>query len=237
VVENISLAADFGTMLAILGPNGAGKTTLLRACAGLLPYEGTIALSGVDLGQLTPRELGRRMALVPQRSLLAARLPVHALVAHGRYAHRDALAQLTDRDRYAIDAAMKRADVAHLATRLLPELSYGEQRRVLLARALATEAKVLLLDEPTSALDVAHVLALFSTLRRLADDGHCVVIVLHQLDDALRFSDRALLLDRGRAVASGTAESVITVQNVLRVYGVELVPGGALGFRPAERPT
>ena len=127
--------------------------------------------------------------------------------------------------------------IAHVADRRVSQLPYGEQRRVLLARALATEAKVLLLDEPTSALDVAHVLALFATLRRLADDGHCVVIVLHQLDDALRFSDRALLLDRGRAVASGTAESVITVENVLRVYGVELVPGGALGFRPAERPT
>jgi iron complex transport system ATP-binding protein len=234
VVDSIDLDADFGSMLAILGPNGAGKSTLLRACSSLLPYEGSVSVSGTDLRHLSRRELGKRLALVPQRSLLTARLPVHAFVAHGRYAHRDALAQLSARDRRAIDSAMERADVAHLASRLLPELSYGEQRRVLLARALATEARVLLLDEPASSLDVAHVLTLFTTLRRLADDGHCIAVVLHQLDDALRFADRALLLERGRTVASGTVQSVITAEHVRRVYGVELVPGGALGFRTAE---
>jgi iron complex transport system ATP-binding protein len=234
VLEQISVEAQFGSVLAILGPNGAGKTTLLRAFAGLLEHAGRVELSDVDRASLSRRELGQRLALVPQRSALSARLPVYTVVSHGRYAHRGGLARVSAQDRRAIDSAMARADVAHLAARVLPELSHGEQRRVLLARALATEARVLLLDEPTAALDIAHALALFATLRDLARDGHCIIAVLHQLDDALRFTDQALLLQGGKQIALDRTPAVVTADNVRRVYGVELVAGGALGFRLTE---
>ena len=196
MLHDVTFHADYGSVLAILGPNGAGKSTLLRALAGLLAYEGAIALDGAELSGLSRREIGRRIAFVPQRTQLTSRLPVWTVVSHGRYAHRGGLAQLSARDERAIESAMLRADVAHLAAREFPQLSAGEQRRVLLARALATEARVLLLDEPTASLDIPHALSLFETLRGLAESGHCVVIVLHQLDDALRFTDRALLLQR-----------------------------------------
>ena len=180
---------------------------------------------------LTRRDIGRRIAFVPQRTQLASRLPVWTVVSHGRYAHRGGLAQLSTRDERAIESAMQRADVAHLAAREFPQLSAGEQRRVLLARALATEARVLLLDEPTASLDIPHALSLFETLRGLADSGHCVVIVLHQLDDALRFTDRALLLEGGRQLAFDRSADVITPAHVRSAYGVELVEHGGLAFR------
>jgi iron complex transport system ATP-binding protein len=231
VLHDLTFHAEYGSVLAILGPNGAGKSTLLRALAGLLGYEGTIALEGAELARLSRRELGRRVAFVPQRTQLTSRLPVWTVVSHGRYAHRGGLARLDARDERAIESAMLRADVAQLSAREFPELSHGEQRRVLLARALATEARVLLLDEPTASLDIPHALSLFRTLRGLADGGHCIVIVLHQLDDALRFTDRALLLQRGRGVAFDRSAVVITPDHVRSAYGVELVERGGLGFR------
>lgn len=230
-VSGVSFSAEFGTITCVLGPNGAGKTTLLRALAGLLPSEGRIELCGQELAALLPRERSQRLAFVPQRSALTARLPVYTVVSHGRFAHRGGLSRLSPSDRSAIEAAMLRADVAQLSAREFPELSHGEQRRVLLARALATQARVLLLDEPTASLDVPHALGLFATLRSLAQDGHCIVVVLHQLDDALRFSDRSLLLHQGRQIAFGSSAEVISAANVERVYDVQLVPGGALGFR------
>jgi iron complex transport system ATP-binding protein len=231
VLHDVTFHADYGAVLAILGPNGAGKSTLLRALAGLSPYEGSIALDGGELSALTRREIGRRIAFVPQRTQLTSRLPVWTVVSHGRYAHRGGLAQLSARDERAIESAMQRADVTHLATREFPQLSAGEQRRVLLARALATEARVLLLDEPTASLDIPHALSLFETLRVLAESGHCVVIVLHQLDDALRFTDRALLLQSGRALAFDRSAEVITPAHVRSAYGVELIEHGGLAFR------
>lgn len=232
LLENIELEADFGSITAVLGPNGAGKTTLLKTLAGLLEHRGRVELCGKRLSLLSPRERGRALALVPQRSLLTARLTVYSAVSHGRYAHHGG--RLSSRDRQVIESAMARADVSGLAARELPELSYGEQRRVLLARALATEARVLLLDEPTASLDIAHALSLFSTLRALTNEGFCVVMVLHQLDDALRHTDRAVLLQRGRLAAIGPTAQVLTPQNVRDVYGVELVQGEALGFRLIE---
>jgi iron complex transport system ATP-binding protein len=233
VLGDVTFDAAFGAVLAVLGPNGAGKSTLVRTLAGLLPYSGSASLCGEELAQLSRRAFGQRVAFVPQRTQLSSRLPVSTVVSHGRYAHRGGLARLSTHDTRAINAAMQRADVAHLAAREFPELSHGEQRRVLLARALATEARVLLFDEPTASLDIPHALELFATLRRLADDGCCVVVVLHQLDDALRFTDRALLLQSGRVVAFDQTSAVISADNVRRAYGVELVAGGGYGFRLA----
>src|SRR5262249_2292834 len=133
VLNDVTFRAEYGAVLAILGPNGAGKSTLLRAIAGLIPYQGAIALDGAEISRLERRELGRRIAFVPQRTRLASRLPVWTVVSHGRYAHRGGLAQLSARDERAIESAMLRADVAQLAAREFPELSHGEQRRVLLA--------------------------------------------------------------------------------------------------------
>jgi iron complex transport system ATP-binding protein len=231
VLQGVSLQAAPGEIVALLGPNGAGKTTLLRALAGLAPYSGRIEIEGDELRTLPPRTRARRVTLLPQRSLLDAPLPVASVVAHGRYAHAPGLRRMSDSDRAAIDAALEATALTAIADRPFTALSYGEQRRVLLARALATGASVLLLDEPAAALDVAHALELFAMLERLAAQGHAIVAAVHQLDDARRYAHRGLLLAQGHAVAEGPIDEVVSAERVAEVYGVQMREQDALGFR------
>ena len=236
VLQDIDLEAQAGSIVSILGPNCAGKSTLLRAFAGLLPYRGSVLIDGRDAASLSRLQRARLLTFVPQRSHLEAQLKVRTVVSHGRYAHRTGLDRLSTRDHGVIDDAMERAGVHSLRDRDFTQLSYGEQRRVLLARALATEARILLLDEPTASLDIPHALNLYSTMRRLAAEGHLIVVVLHELDAALRHTDQALLLKAGRVAAQGASANVVTAEHVRHVYGVELVHDAALGFRlPAEQ--
>jgi iron complex transport system ATP-binding protein len=231
ILADVSFTAEAGSVLAVVGPNGAGKSTLLKVLAGLLPYRGEVRLEGADAALLGRRARARRVAYVPQHSALDAALPVHAVVAQGRFAHRDLLGGASIGDAQAIERALKLTDATRLHDRSFNKLSYGERRLVLLARALATGAGLLLLDEPTAALDVRHALDLLSVLRRLASEGACVVVVLHQLQEAVSQCDRALLLAEGRPVACGPVADVIAAEHIRRVYDVELVPGAHFGYR------
>ncbi len=230
IVQRVTFRVTAGEIAAVLGPNGAGKTTLLRAIVGLVPGDGGMRACGIGLGGLGLAERARLIAYVPQGGLLDAPLPVRDVVEQGRYPHTLGRA-LSRADRVAVNRAMEIADVAVFADRPYTELSFGQRRRVLLARALATGAPVILLDEPSASLDIAHALGLFRVLRDLADDGRCVVAVLHQLDEALRFTDRALLLADGVPAAAGPTRDVIALDPVRRVYGVDLIPAGGLGYR------
>lgn len=233
VLDAVDLALTPGDRVALLGPNGAGKSTLLKAAMGLVACGGGVALSGVPLRDLPSAARARALAYVPQHSALAAPLAVRDVVAQGRFAHREGRVD-GRRDARAIGDAMAWVDVGELAERPFTELSYGERRRVLLARALATEAPVILLDEPTAALDVGHALALFAVLTRLAEAGRAVLVVLHQLQEALSFAQRAVLLSEGRVLAAGAVDQVIAPAPVRRAYGVELLPHAAYGY--ALRP-
>jgi iron complex transport system ATP-binding protein len=238
VLRDVSFSAEPGSVLAVVGPNGAGKSTLLKVIAGLLPHRGEVRIDGADVALLDRRARARLVAYVPQHSALEAALPVREVVAQGRFAHREPWRGPSAADEEAITRALGLTDAARLADRPFNKLSYGERRLVLLARALATGARLLLLDEPTAALDVRHALDLLSVLRRLAEgeDGACVVVVLHQLQEAVSHCDRALLLAEGRAVASGPVAEVVAAGPVREVYGVELVPSAHFGYRLPEGP-
>ncbi len=226
-LQGVDFTARRGEITVVLGPNGAGKSTLLKAIAGLLDYRGDILIDGRSQGRLSRRERVRKLAYVPQRSLLASAFSVETVVSHGRYS----FGRPSTTDGARVREAMARVDIEHLAKRPFTQLSEGEHRRVLLARALATEARLILLDEPTSALDVSHALRFFRLLRELIAEGYTVVIVVHSLDDAVRFTDRALLLNEGRVAHAGITTDVVAPDPLREVYGVEVSEQGGLAFR------
>lgn len=232
VLSGVSFTAAAGSVTALLGINGAGKSTLLRALAGVLPaVAGRILVGGEALAGLAPRERARRVAWVPQRSLPAGGNSARNVVAMGRFAHQGLLARLSTADAAAIAGALAAVDALALAERPFRTLSAGEQQRVLLARALATGAPVLLLDEPTAALDLGHALDLLALLRRLAGEGRCVIAALHDLEQARTTADRALLLHDGGIAAAGAVPAVLAAPAFAAGFGVAPVAGAACGWR------
>ncbi|MGB5503373.1 MAG: ABC transporter ATP-binding protein [Polyangiales bacterium] len=230
VLRDIDLEAHPGEVLALLGPNGAGKSTLLKALAGLLPYEGRVEIAETDVAALSPRDRARRISYVPQRSLLRSALSVEEVVALGRYVHGGSFGGMSKSDKEAIDHALLTAHADALRDRIFTQLSVGEQQRVLLARALASDAPILLLDEPTAALDVGEGMAVLRLIRTLAARKHTLIVVLHDLADALSTTDRALLLKDGRVVEQGQTREVISAEPIRAVYGVKLIENARIGF-------
>ena len=214
-VDSVSLQVLPGRLLAVAGPNGSGKSSLLRALIGLLPVEaGEIMVAGRPLAQWSRLELARMVGVVAQREESVFPLRVRETVMLGRYAHLGPLSAERDVDRAAVERALARCDVADLADRRIDQLSGGEWQRVRIARALAQEPRALLFDEPTTSLDVRHEMELFELIASLAKEGLAALVVTHGLNLAARFADDMLLIDRGRAIASGPPSSVLT-QDVL----------------------
>lgn len=216
VLAGIDAAVAPGELVGLLGPNGAGKTTLLRAALGLQPAEGTIALGGTPLAGLSPRARALRAAYIPQEHEIAWPLAVEALVGLGRTPHAASPAE----DARAVEAALAAMELGPLRARAATALSGGERARVLIARALAQEAPLLLADEPTAGLDPAHGLALMAAFRRLARGGRGILVSLHDLGLAARACDRVILMDKGRVAASGPPLEVLTAPRLAAVYGI-----------------
>lgn len=220
VVDGVSLAFEPGRLIGIIGPNGAGKSTLVRALLGLIPYRGHIALDGQEITGLSRSRIARELAYLPQGQTLHWPLSVERLVGLGRLPHLAPMSRISAGDQAIIDRAMERADVAHLCGRIATELSGGERARVLLARALAVDARGLIADEPLASLDPGHQIDVMELLRGEARTGALVVTILHDLTMAARYCDRLLLLDRGRLVADGAPLEVLSEANLRSVYGV-----------------
>jgi iron complex transport system ATP-binding protein len=231
VLRGVDVAVHPGEMVGLVGPNGSGKTTLLRVLASLMPAQaGTVRYDGRSARELRHRDLARRIAYLAQGGTVHWDLRVEALVALGRLPHRHPFQGPSTADREAVERALEAADIVALRERTLAEVSGGERRRVLLARALAVEADTLLADEPTAALDPLHQLQVMGLLRQAAGRGRAVVVVLHDLTLAARFCDRLVLLAGGGVLAQGRPDDVLSDRNIAAAYAVEAIRGEHAGM-------
>lgn len=223
IVHDVSFALEPGTVTTLIGPNGSGKSTLLRAIAGLSrPREGSVHLDGAALASLSPRAVARRMATLPQSPLAPEGLTVVDLVSRGRQPHQPWYRQWSRGDERAIADAMARMGITVLAQRPLEELSGGQRQRAWIALCLAQQTPIVLLDEPTTHLDIAHAVSILETVRRLAhDDGHTIMMVLHDISFAARYSDRLLVLQGGRVRADGRPDDVVTEQLLRESFDID----------------
>ncbi len=220
MLEGIEFALDPGESAVLLGPNGSGKTTLLKTLVRTLrPTAGRVLLGGDDIDRLSYEEIARRVAFVPQEEPAEYDFLVRDVVTLGTIARSRRIWD-SEEDRAAARDAMRLAECEELADRPITELSGGERQRVLIARALAQSAPVILLDEPTSHLDVAHQLAVATLVRKLTGSGRAVLAAVHDLNLAPRMADRAMLIDRGRMVMTGAVEEVLADPRLDEVYGV-----------------
>ena len=202
----------------MLGPNGAGKSTLLRAAAALIRIEGHIAVDGEPVAGIDPRARARAIGYLPQDAVVHWNLRAREVVALGRHPHATSPAE----NAAAIARALDATGTTSFADRGVATLSGGERARVLLARVLAGEPRYLLADEPLAALDPAHQIDLVARLRAYAVGGAGVAVVVHDLLQAQFAADAAILLSRGRVVAAGPAEEVLTPEHLGGVFGIRL---------------
>ncbi len=222
-LSSVDLDFQLGEFVALVGPNCAGKTTLLRALGGLLPASGQVLFGSIPLADLGSRNRARTLSYLPQGGNAHWPVSVLDLVALGRLPHRRFGQNLRDEDLAAVRRALALVDVEALQDRSIRTLSSGERARVLLARALAVEAPILLVDEPTATLDPYHQLQIMEVLAEYAARPALVIAVMHDLALASRFCERVILLDQGERVADGDTQSVLTQPELEQSYRVELL--------------
>lgn len=218
-----SFVLERGELVALIGPNGAGKSSLLKALAGLMRHQGSVAWNGTPLDRLDTVHRARTVSYLPQAPLVHWPLRVRDIVALGRLPHRSYGSGLTAADQESIDWALEQTETAGYAARGGDQLSIGERARVLLARALAVRAPVLLVDEPIAMLDPYHQLQIMNVLRAYASGSapSLVIAVLHDLALAARFCNRVLLMDGGAVVDDSRPEQALRASAVRRHYRVE----------------
>jgi iron complex transport system ATP-binding protein len=213
VLYDLSARLDAGTVVALLGPNGSGKTTLLRVLSKVLtPSVGSVLLGGDDLRNLSTKEAAQRVAVVPQFESPAFDFSVREIVAMARY-------PWGDQGMRHVEQALKLTEMFESAERKFSELSGGERRRALLARALAQDTPVLLMDEPTAHMDIAHQLQTLRLARELAEAGRLVIAAMHDFSLTAAFADRVLLLHEGRVVQDGLTDDVLSSGVLDEVFG------------------
>lgn len=224
-VRDVSFELSKGRIVALLGPNGAGKTTLIRSLNGTASISsGRIELAGEPLDSYSRRQIAHRIAVVAQEN--ETRFPVTVLeyVLAGRFANGSAFGWETEKDVSVAKEALEKCDLLGYAGRLMNELSGGERQRVVLARALATDARVLLLDEPTANLDLAHQAMMFRLVRDRCDEcGSAAIVITHDLNLAAEFADEVMLLKNGEMFAYGPPDEVMTAANISGVFNVPVL--------------
>ncbi len=223
IVQSLDLAIPQGQITTLVGPNGCGKSTLLRGMARLLkPQGGTVYLDGEAIAHLPTKELAKRLGILPQSPAAPEGLTVRELVAQGRYPHQNWLQQWSKDDELKVEEAIATTHLHEFANRPLDTLSGGQRQRAWIAMALAQDTETLLLDEPTTYLDLAHQIEVLDLLYQLNREGkRTIVMVLHDLNMACRYSHRLIALRDGQVIAQGKPAAVVTEAMVEQVFALK----------------
>ncbi len=219
VLRDITMNAKKGEMVCILGPNGAGKSTLLKCILGLLrPQKGRITVDGNDIFNLDPIELSKLISYVPQTIEQTFPITVFETILIGRLPHLSWAPKHSDIE--AVRLSMRLLEIENIAWKNLSELSGGQRQKVLLAMALAKESPVLLLDEPTNNLDLNNQLEVMDTIKDITRDGKTAIVTTHDLNLALRYADKVVVMNGGGVIANGKPDEVLEEKTIESVYGV-----------------
>ncbi|MEO0607121.1 MAG: ABC transporter ATP-binding protein [Pseudomonadota bacterium] len=222
LVRNATFDVTQGELIIVLGPNGAGKTSMIRSVLGLTPLAaGTATLNGVSVAQLSARDRAQSVAYLPQIRPLAWPNQVRDIVALGRFSHGAALGRLSQADADAVSRAIAACDLTHLAHRTADTLSGGELARVHCARAIATEAPLLIADEPTAALDPRHQFRILDLIKTYVDTGAGALLVLHDIDLAARYATRLIWMKDGEIIADGSPADTLSSERLAEVYQID----------------
>lgn len=222
VLDNLDVSIPTGVITTVIGPNGCGKSTLLRTLSRLLkPRRGTVLLDGHDIARLKTKDVAKRMGLLPQTPIAPEGLTVADLVARGRHPHQSWVRQWSSDDADVVAKALQMTGVADLAHRPVDSLSGGQRQRVWISMTLAQGTDLLLLDEPTTYLDLAHAIDVIDLVDDLHEGGCTIVMVLHDLNLAVRYSDNLIVMKAGSIVAQGHPSDVITSDLLLDTFGLQ----------------
>jgi len=233
IIRDLNLAIPTGQITALVGANGCGKSTLLRGLARLLkPSGGTVYLNSTSILQLSTKEVAQQLGILPQAPVAPEGLTVRDLVAQGRYPYQNWLQQWSLEDEKIVQQALLTTNLLELAGRSLETLSGGQRQRAWIAMALAQDTDILLLDEPTTFLDLAHQIEILDLLYELnRSQGRTIVMVLHDLNQACRYSDYLIAIEEGRIFTAGEPKQVMSEEIVNEVFGLEcrIIPDPILG--------
>ncbi|WP_399894587.1 ABC transporter ATP-binding protein [Streptomyces sp. BBFR51] len=238
VIDGLDVAIPPGVITTIIGPNGCGKSTLLRTLSRLLrPTSGTVVLDGEDIAALRTRDVAKKLGLLPQAPVAPEGLTVSDLVARGRHPHQSWLRQWSSDDADVVQRALAMTGVSDLADRPVDSLSGGQRQRVWISMTLAQGTDLLLLDEPTTYLDLAHAVDVLDLVDDLHESGCTVVMVLHDLNLATRYSDNLVVMREGAILAQGHPRDVITPDLLHEAFGLRAkVIDDPVGDRPLIVP-
>jgi iron complex transport system ATP-binding protein len=225
VLNEVTFKAESKEFIGIMGPNGSGKTTLLRCISNVLsPQVGTVLLDGREIHKLSKKEIAKNIGVVPQSSNIDFSFTVSELVLMGRTPHTARFQNETDLDFKIAENAMKLTRTIHLSNRIFDELSGGERQRVIIARALAQEPKILLLDEATVHLDISSKFEILKLIKKIGNEKNIVVIaVFHDLNLAAQYSNKLILIDKGKIVSIGTPDEVLSPENIQKTYHIDAI--------------